>query len=432
MQYVWQHRLWLPSDMTTVDGLHIDVLDPGLLNTDAGPDFFNAKIRIGDRTWVGNVEIHVRATDWHRHHHDSDQAYDSVILHVVEQSDTTITRSNGETIPQVVMPCAANFSVAYHEMVDRPADQVPCAEHIAKMPPIYLTDWLTSLAFERLYEKADRATALAQRLGGDWGQVIYVVLARALGFSTNSEPFERLALLTPLRKLMRHSDSPITIEGALFGQAGFLDAIPEDATDPEYIRRLKAEYVFIAHKYGLDRPQFLGWRMGRMRPQNFPHRRLAMLAQMISHGFTIGYDLLNVRSLEQARALFNIQLTGFWSHRYNFGPESTGTPVALSKSSIDTLVINVVAPILHAYGTATGHADMCEIASDILQELPAENNAIIRLYTAAGIPCTDAFTSQALIQLRRNYCEPRKCLYCRIGHRYLATKAIRRQKQNNP
>lgn len=433
MQYVWQHRLWLPSDMTTVDGERVEVLDPGLLNNDAGPDFFNAKIRIGGRMWAGNVEIHVKASDWHRHGHDSDPAYDSVILHVVEHNDVRINRNDGSgQIPQLVMPCAADFSRSYHEMVNNPVAEVPCAAYIKTIPGIYLTDWLSALGFERLYEKADRVSNYAQKFNGDWGQVIYITLARALGFSTNSEPFERLAAATPLRQLMRHRDSLVTIEGALFGQAGFLDKLPDDAAADHYVQRMKEEYAFVSHKYALNRPQYLGWKMGRMRPQNFPHRRIATLAAMIADGFSIGYNLLHVRGEDDARALFDIELRGYWSRRYNFGAPSASSVRALSRSSISTLIINVVAPVLYAYGNTMGKPELCDRAIDLLHTLAPEDNTFVRLFTAAGIDCRDAFTSQAIVQLRRNYCEGRKCLYCRIGHRYLAQKALRRPSLPTP
>lgn len=428
MQYVWQHRLWLPSDMAATDGTRIDILDPGLLNTNSGPDFFNAKIRIGDRLWVGNVEIHVRASDWHRHKHDGDPAYDSVILHVVGQDDAHICRSDGEEIPQLVMACAADFSKSYHEFVNNPTAELPCAEHIPTIDSIYLTDWVTSLAFERLYAKSDRIAAYAKHFNGDWGQAIYIALARALGFGINGDAFERLALATPLRQLMRHRGAPETIEGALFGQAGFLDNMPDSASDTEYVKRLKQEYAFVAAKYGLERPKDLGWKMSRMRPQNFPYRRVATLAQMIAQGFTIGYDLLHVGNEAEARELFSVHLEGFWSRRFTFGATSARSDKAFSDSSATTLIINVVAPALHAYGITTGRHELCERAADILQSLPPEENAYIRLFRAAGVACPDAFSSQALIQLRREYCQSRKCLYCRIGHRYLAGKAIRRDR----
>lgn len=434
MQYIWQHRLWLPADMTTVDGYRVEVIDPGLLNTGPGPDFFNAKIRIGSRIWAGNVEMHVRASDWHRHGHDRDRAYDTVILHVVASDDCRIHRPGGEEIPQLVMPCAADFSTIYNEMVNDPVSQLPCARHIASLPGIYITDWLTALAFERLYQKSDRVARHVRDSAGDWGEAIYIVLARALGFGTNSDMFERLARQTPLRKLLRHRGDIHAIEAALFGQAGLLENISADTDCPEYIHRLKQDYTFMTAKYGLQPPASVSWRMGRMRPQNFPHRRIAALAQMVADGFTIGYDLLHAETEADVRALFDIPLRHYWKTHYSFIPPGAGDTrpqwrpgeKALSKTSINTLIINVAAPVMHAYGTITGHSALCERAVELLQSIAPENNSIIRLFESAGIGCPDAFTSQALIQLRQNYCEPRKCLYCRIGHRYLATRAIRR------
>lgn len=419
MQYVWQHRLWHPrGGMATADGRQVTVLDPGLLNTDAGPDFFNAKVRIGDRLWAGNVEIHVRASDWHRHGHDGDRAYDSVILHVVETDDCRICRPDGEEIPQLVMPCAESFARKAAELTATAGD-LPCAAFIAAVPPIYLSDWVTALGMERLNEKSDRILDYARRLENNWKAVIYVALARSLGFNTNAEAFERLALATPVADLLRHCGSLTTVEGALFGQSGLLEGQSEaDA----YVAALNREYAFVKRKYSLVRPSYLAWKLGRMRPQNFPHRRIALLAKMISDGFAIGYNLPAVTNEAEARSLFDIDLSGYWATHYTFSPSASGPSRgarALSQASVTLLLINVVAPVLHAYGRATGHPELCSRAADLLQSLPAEDNVYVRLFTGAGIACPDAYSSQALIRLRRAYCEPRKCLYCRVGHRYL-------------
>ncbi len=427
MQYVWQHRLWLPSDMKTVDGVRVDVLDPGLLNTGSGPDFFNAKIRIGDRLWAGNVEIHVRASDWHRHGHDSDAAYDSVVLHVVEHDDTRICRTNGETIEQLVMPCAADFSKEYHAMVNNPAADLMCAGFIDTLPRVYLTDWFAALAYERLYMKADRVERYLKLSGGDWDSAIYITLARALGFGTNSEPFERLAIATPLRAMMRHYDSPELVEGALFGQAGLLEGADEGSPEHDYCMRLAAEHDFFTRKYDLAPVLYPGWKTGRMRPQNQPHRRIAALAAMVCRGFDIGRRIFAITSVDDARALFDINLSPFWSKHFSFATEAPMSQKAFSASSVNTLLINVVAPLLHAYGSLTGRSTLCEKATDLLQALPPENNMLVRVFTSSGIACDDALTSQAMVQLRNEYCHPRKCLYCRIGHRYLAQKALRRR-----
>lgn len=419
MHYVWQHKLWLQSDMTTVDGRRVQVIDCGLHNNDAGPDFFNAKVIIDGRTWCGNVEIHVKASDWFRHGHQDDPAYDSVVLHVVGSDDARVNRRDGSEIPQLVLPCSPDFSKRYDAMVNRP-DGLSCQDEISSLPRLYITDWLSNLAYERLYQKVDHIRSLLDRLNGSWSETIYVTLARGLGFGMNADAFERLALATPLHCLMKHRDSCETVEGTLFGQAGFLDNPPDHSY---YVGRMQQEYAFMSGKFGLCRPQPLGWRMARMRPQNFPHRRIATLAALICHGFGIASDILSVENEDDARLLFDIELTGYWSRRYNFTSDSAPSVRALSRDSISVLLINVVAPMLYAYGMAYDDDDRRERAIGLLHSVKAESNSIVRIFTDAGLECRDSFTSQAMIQLRRNYCEQRKCLYCRIGHRILAAKA---------
>lgn len=422
MQYVWEHRLWLQSDLVTVDGRRVRVLDQGRLNTDAGPDFFNAKIAIDDHTWAGNVEIHVRASDWHRHGHDNDPAYDNVVLHVVGHDDARVCRRNGEEITQMLLPCARDFGERYRRMVNNPTSSLPCYDELAKLPQIYITDWLSTLGFERLHSKVERIISLVDRLGGDWQAAVYVTLARTLGFSINNDAFERLALSTPLKVLLQHRDDPASVEGLLFGQAGFLDIT--SPSDPDYVDRLRDRYIFLCSKFGIRRPEPLCWKMSRMRPQSLPHRRIAALAAMISDGFDIAYRLFSVETIDQARELFDINLSGYWAGHYNF---QSGTrlinPRAFGKSAVDILLINVAVPLLYAHGTFYGNNRRLDAATGILYRLEPESNRIVDLFAGAGMSCPDAFTSQAMIELRRNYCEPRKCLYCRIGHRLLALKA---------
>lgn len=422
MQYVWQHRLLVQSDLVTVDGRRLTIIDPGRLNTDAGPDFFNAKVKIGDHLWVGDVEVHVRASDWHRHHHDGDGAYDSVVLHVVGHDDGKVCRRNGEVIPQMEMRCSPDFHLRYHELVDRADIDLPCAMELQSVEPIHLSGWLTSLAYERVYSKTDRIEELLKLYSGNWEQTCYVVLARALGFGTNSEPMERLAMSLPLRFFRMHSDSQLAIEALMFGQSGFLDRAPQ--RDP-YVGELVREHRFFAHKFSLKPLQPLGWKMGRMRPHNFPHRRIALLASIVSREVWLVRRIIDAKGIEELRSIFNSPLTGYWVNHFTFGPGSDRSYGCLSRSSVDLLIINVAVPIMVAYGNTHGDEELVERAVGLLQELPAESNSIVSLFTRAGIVCRDAFTSQALIHLRRCYCEPRKCLYCRIGHRLLAAKARR-------
>lgn len=415
MQYAWEHRLFPPGAVATVDGEPVRIIDPGRRNVDAGPDFFNAKIDIAGRRWAGNVEIHVRASDWHRHHHDGDPAYDSVILHVVDTSDTRIVRSNGETIPQMVMPRRQDLETRYRSLVERADLDIPCAPRLAAMDSLRRRSWLTALAFERLYDKEDRIDGIRRRLGGDYEQATYVTVARCLGFSVNADPFERLALATPLNILGKHSDSLVTIEAILFGQSGLLDA-PAAAGDP-YATELMKEYRFMARKFSLRAPVSLGWKMSRMRPANFPHRRIATLAAMLAGGFRMHSRLLSALVAEQARMLFTPAMSPYWQCHYTFGgAESPSAGRTLSRSSAELMVINAAVPLIHSYATARGDDALAEQAIEMLQSLPAERNSIVEAFARAGLRAESAFDSQAIIQLRRRYCQERRCLACRIGH----------------
>lgn len=425
MQYVWQHRLWRPVGMTTVDGEPVEVLDPGLLNYDAGPDFFNAKVRIGDKVWAGNIEIHVKASDWYHHGHDRDAAYDSVVLHVVRTDDMRIQRANGLRIPQLVMDCADNFKEAYEEMVNGTCCEPACLQELSDLPAIYKTDWLASLAFERIYSKADHLGEIVARCGGNWRAGVYVLLARALGFSTNSEAFERTALATPLQNLLHHQGDNIAVEAALFGQAGLLGETLSDCAEKDYLDRLRSEYAFLKAKYGWTAPVSPGWRMARMRPQNFPHRRIALLAKLVAEGFELATRIATVENIDDARKLFDIRLDSFWASHYTFAPTGMKLVANMGASSVNSLIINVVVPVLYQYSRTFGGRDTLQTCVDILQSLPPEDNRITRMFDGAGISCPDALTSQAVIQLRRAYCEPRKCLDCRFGHRFLSEKAMR-------
>lgn len=417
MQYVWQHRLWVQPDMRTVDGRRILVLDPGQLNTDAGPDFFNAKVIIDGQTWVGDVEIHVRASDWHRHGHDGDKAYDSVILHVVERDDTLIKRPDGETIPQLRMPCCADFSEKYNYMVGRSDIDLPCAGFLPEIPSLHITDWMESLAYERLYDKAGHILELVERLSGDWESACYVTVARALGFSVNGDPFERLALSLPLRFIGKHSDSLFTIEALLFGQSGLL---PEHSPEGSYPAQLMREYSFMVHKFGLVPPQSLQWKMSRMRPANFPHRRIALLAAMLHGGFQLMSRIISVQSVEDASHILNPTLSGFWKTHYTFGAPSAHVGDNLSRSSVNGLIINAIVPIIFAYAQFRADDELASRAVSFLLLLPPEQNHISTLFKNVGLPMRDAFHTQAAVQLRRQYCQQHKCLYCRIGHRTLS------------
>lgn len=425
MHYVWQHRLMQPEDLVTVDGQRVSVIDPGLHNTDAGPDFFNAKLMIGAKMWAGDVELHVRASDWHRHGHHRDKAYDSVILHVVDCDDAPVHRQNGEVIPQMVMRCAADFSTRYDALVGRSDIDLPCASSFADTPRLHIASWLSALAYERLYDKAERLMALMENHPGDWDHALYVTLARALGFGLNSIPMERLALATPLAFLRKHADSQLAVEALLFGQGGFLEEAGATAADP-YVEQLRRHYAFLSHKFSLRPLESVGWKMGRTRPQNLPHRRIAVLAAIICDNFRPVARILSLSEPEDAIRFFRTPLTGYWAHHYTLGgSESERSCEVISESSARILVINVVAPLLMAWGLSHGSDEYMTRAREWLEQMAPERNSVVTAFTSAGLPCRTAFDSQALVQLRREYCEKHKCIYCRIGHRILSRRARR-------
>ena len=422
MQYVWQHRLWSQQDLRTVDGRRLQIIDPGQLNTNSGPDFFNAKVKIEGELWAGNIELHVRASDWYRHNHDKDKSYDSVILHVVDKDDSPVYRSNGELIPQLCMTCSPDFHRHYASLVNNSNSELPCASEIASLSSMHLTDWISTLTYERLHRKVEHINTLLTRFAGDWEEVCYITFARSLGFGVNSEVFERLAMNMPLRFMRKHSDSLLSIEALLLGQSGLLS---KTSADNVYSQSLKTEYQFLSNKFSLTPIDASQWRMARMRPYNFPHRRIALLAQLIYEGFRLMSQIIEAKTEDAIRLIFRKELTGYWANHFTWDTIDGRSSKALSETSITAILINTVVPLLYAYGLTCDNDELIDRATMLLQTLPSEKNSIVELFTRAGIKSPDAFTSQALIQLRREYCETRKCLYCRIGHRMLSTKAKR-------
>lgn len=426
MQYVWQHKLWCSEDMVTNDGRRVRVLDPGLLNTNQGPDFFNAKVEIDGNLWVGNIEIHVRATDWRRHGHDKDKAYDNVILHVVEKDDCPVYRTNGERIPQLVLQVSPRFNEQLEHLLNS-RTEIPCGSFLAGLPRLVVTEWIEALAFERLHSKVGRIDELYKATRGNWEEVCYVTLSRNLGFGVNGDAMERLARLTPLRLLHKHCDSLLQLEALLYGQAGLLSGATT-GTDA-YTQQLVREYSFLSNKFSLRSMEGEAWKVFRMRPQNFPYRRIALLAHYIQDGFNLMQAILDAQGEKELRELFRVELNGYWATHYSLGKESNMTTRALGERSIDIILINTVAPLYYAYGEITGCSEYIDRAVALLESLKPEENSIVASFAVAGIKSSDALTTQALIQLKREYCDARKCIYCRWGHRML-TSATRQQKKH--
>lgn len=424
MQYLWQWRLYGAEDKLLADGRRVRIIDPGRLNTDAGPDFFNAKIQIDGMSWAGNVELHLRASDWYRHGHGDDRAYDSVILHVVGSSDTYVTRRDGSVVPQLLLPFDDATAERYRALSES-AQPRRCHMWIRDVPRLHLADWLDAAAMERLVMKSSRVADALRFTNGDWSQTVFITVARALGFGLNGEPMERVARSLPLSVTARHTDSVFQLEALLMGQAGLL---ADNTVDDQYYLSLREEYSFLACKYTLSPMPGHVWKMSRARPANSPYRRLAFLARLLQEGGSLLSRMLDAKGdVRTLCEIFASRLDGYWMDHYSFGAR-TQRPAAqaLSESMLHTLLINSAAPLYHAYGASTSAASYEELAQDLLMALPAERNTVTRLWEqAAGVVPANAFESQALLQVRREYCEQRKCMRCRLGCKMLRDSVTR-------
>lgn len=422
LHYVWQHKLYAATPLVADSGEAVEILDPGLHNHDAGPDFFNAKVRIGGVLWVGNVELHRHSSDWFRHRHHEDEAYDNVVLHVVSHIDKCISTSAGREVPQVEIAVPDHIHNSYAELLAEEA-YPPCYRVIPHIAPPAVRGWMSALTVERLEEKTCRIETLLRQAGGDWEQAAFATLARNFGFGVNSETFERWALSLPLSAAGKHRDNEFQLEALFLGQAGLL---ADEAVSPErrddYFRRLQSEYSFLAHKFGLTPLPAKSWRFLRMRPQNFPHVRLSQLVRLYHRGAVNLSAIIGAADTAALRALLTTEATDYWQSHYCFGEESTHSRKVLQASSIDLLLINTVAPLVFAYGRNRYDDSLCERAFALLEETKAERNYITRSWEKAGLQVQSAADSQALIQLRKHYCDRRDCLRCRFGAEYLRSR----------
>jgi len=416
LQYVWKYRLYSAVDLKTAEGVSVTVIDPGIQNTDAGPDFFNAKIQISGTVWAGNIEIHRKASDWKTHHHDRDPVYDSVILHVVEDADSAVYRTTGEIIPQVVMQIPEVIKSNMDWLLSRETS-LPCAERIHEIEPILISTWMNTVLSERLERKVSDILILLEQYKDDWNEVFYIILTRNFGFGNNNEAFEWLAKSLPFRYIRKQRCNSLQIEALLFGQAGLLS----DTHDDPYYQSLQQEYRFLQKKYKLKPVDYGSIKQLRMRPINFPHLRLAQLAAIWTHNDTLFSRILENNQLETLKTCFDVTLSEYWDTHYHFQFPSPMRKKTIGLNATNIILINTVVPILFAYGKKKQLPEYCTQSLQMLENIPPESNRLITGFTDAGIRIKNACDTQALIQLRREYCEKKKCLYCRIGFGLIKT-----------
>ena len=424
LHYCWKHKMWPLQGLETTDGRVVEVLDPGLHNHNAGPDFFNAKVKIGGTLWVGNVEIHDKSGDWYLHGHDKDAHYNNVVLHVVEMADREVQTQEGNFVPQMVLKVPDNVRENYEELLRTDA-YPPCYRIIPKLTPLLVHSWMAALQTERLEQKTVAIAERAQKAGGSWEDAYFITLARNYGFGINGDAFEEWARHIPLQAVGKHRDDLFQIEAIFLGQAGLLelstipDSYQKDALNEGYFAKLRNEYQYLAHKFSLQPMDVNLWRFFRLRPQNFPHIRISQLANLYFSRKAGLSDLLECRDVVGFAEMLRTQVTPYWETHYTFGSESVRNAKHLSPFSINLLLINTCIPMMFAYGRHAMREELCDRAFDFLEQLKAENNHIIRMWKEVGLDVKSAGDSQALIQLKREYCDKRDCLRCRIGYEYL-------------
>lgn len=410
LHYIWLQRVFDAFPQYTTDGKLIEVLNVGKHNLHAGPDFFNVQLRIDGMLWVGNVEIHISASDWKRHGHHLDPAYDNVILHVVKRSDKEVFNSKGERIPQ----CELVYPKVENQLERILVDRISlCNQRIAENPSLLQDDWKRFLLQERMSKKTDAIGQLLALSHNHWEEAFYVTLAHNFGFHTNGLPFEMMARQTPLAYLLKHRDNLFQIEAMLFGQAGLL--AEQTATD-SYTRSLLQEYRFLQTKFGLMPIEGSLWKMLRMRPTNFPHVRIAQFAALLHQSEALFSKAVDTDDLSLLRGLFAVRASDYWTTHYRFGAVCTEEEKRLGRSAVDVLIINSVVPYQYAYAKAQGQVDKQNAALDLLQRIPAESNSVVQQWKILGLTVRSAADSQTYLQLYQNYCLEHRCTACDVGY----------------
>jgi len=418
LHFIWQNKLF-ENNFTTDSGELIEILSVGERNFDSGPDFLNAKIKIAETLWSGNVEIHCNSSDWLKHKHNTDRAYDNVILQVVKHKDTEIYRTSGTLIQTVELKFDNSLYDNYLELA-KPQNSIACREKLKTINSFVLEFWLQKMLVEKLENKATNVIDCLNINQNNWSECFYRFLARNFGFKLNSLPFEMLAKSLPLNYLAKHKDNLLQVEAMLFGQAGFLEKEPDNAD--EYYLRLRNEYLFLKKKFNLQPIDNHLWKFLRLRPPNFPTIRIAQFAALIHLSSSLFSKVIEIENVTDCYKLFDISASKYWETHYNFNKISTKKRKTLGKSSIQTLLINTVVPFIFIYGKYKGAENLQDRALSFLEQIEPEENSIVAKWEEVGITIDSAFKTQALIHLHDNYCTEKKCLNCEIGNKFIMNK----------
>lgn len=417
--FLWKNKLYSPDSLVLPDGTKFEVVNPGEHNRDAGPDFFNTRIKIDNTIWAGNAEVHVRASDWIKHDHNSNESFQNVILHIVAENDAEIKDAKGEVLPAIALKCSDAILAQYNYLLQN-QQWIPCAKYINQIDSFAISIWVEKMGIAKLEEKTKSINLHLDQTKNDWEEVLYRIMMRSFGFQLNGQPFEQLAKSLPLKILEKHHQSLINTEALLFGQAGFLiELIPYD----DYFQKLQKEYRYLAQKYNLKPIARHLWKFLRLRPGNFPTIRIAQMAALIHKNPRLFASIREISSISELKELLEVIPSNYWNNHYNFGKVSKEKEKAIGENSLELIVINAVIPVLFMYGKKTGLEQCQNKALDFFEEIDPEKNSIIEKWNKLGIKTHNAFHSQALIYLKNNYCNKRLCLECNIGNKILSASA---------
>ncbi len=419
LHFLWRQARFDLRDLKTTTGDTLSIQDFGRHNQDAGPDFSGGQLRINGMQWAGNIEMHLKSSEWYTHRHDTDPAYDNVILHVVLNEDEPVYRSNGERIPCLELHgrIPAGILRVYWRLQHN-ENWIPCHYQLEKITLPERQEWLNQLTEIRLSRKAGRFTQRMENTHRDWEEAFYQSLARALGGRVNADAMDMLARSLPLRILLKHKHSLIQLEALLFGQSGLLPAV-SPGEDP-YLVLLRREYALLKTKYGLRPITATAWRYLRLRPNNFPTIRIAQLAAMLHRTGQLFGKSLAAADAKELTNMFEVKLSNYWRTHYRFGKAGRAGQRKLGSGTIRSILINTIAPALLAYGEQRSDRRFRDRAIELLQTIPAEDNVILRKWAELGWAPLNAGESQALLELKSNYCDQRRCLECAIGCQLLS------------
>jgi hypothetical protein len=420
LHYLWKYGLYNSNNLCDHEGNNITIIHPGDYNRDSGPDFFNARINIAGTEWAGNVEIHTKSSHFEAHGHNKDHAFDNVILHIVSEYDKQVFNARGEE----VLTIKINFDTAFYEkyigLVNNP-HIIACQDEIKLIDPFYFRHWLHSLLIERFEDKSRWILKIFAETGNDWEETFYRILSRYFGFRINTEPFEMLARAIPFKIIRKHSDNRFQIETLLFGTAGMLEeGLFKEALSDNYYKELIKEYKILSAKYSLQPIHGWIWKFCRLRPVNFPTIRISQLSAMLSVAGGLFSRAIEITDIRNLKKIFEVMASEYWDDHFVFGKRSRKISKNTGTVATDIFLINAVIPVIFVYGHSRNNNEVCERALSFLENIHPEGNSIISEWEAAGIEAESAFCTQALIQLRNEYCKKRRCLNCRIGSKLIS------------